>query len=204
MRICARSHRFALFNIAAFAVAVCVISSTDIDAAEKAELPAVGKEASDFELAALGGKKVKLSAAVKEGPVVLVVLRGYPGYQCPVCSRQVSQFVGKAGEFKAAGAQVLLVYPGPAKELQQRADEFLKDRKLPDGFRMLLDPDYEFTNAYNLRWNAVRETAYPSTFVIDANRMIRYAKISMSHGDRAPVDAVLKALAAAKQSEKGS
>jgi thioredoxin-dependent peroxiredoxin len=50
----------------------------------------------------------------------------------------------------------------------------------------------------------VRETAYPSTFVIDANRMIRYAKISMSHGDRAPVDAVLKALAAAKQSEKGS
>ncbi len=49
--------------------------------AEGAEnAPAVGAEAKDFELIALGGETVKLSKQTDAGPVVLVVLRGYPGY----------------------------------------------------------------------------------------------------------------------------
>lgn len=188
---------FRVFTIwmAALLVSTGAVRPNGVGAAEKDGLPAVGDEAPDFELKSLEGKTAKLSDALKDGPVVLVVLRGYPGYQCPACNAQVSQFLGKAKEFNAAGAQVLMVYPGPGKELPQRAGEFLKDRKLPDGFRLLLDPDYKFTNAYHLRWNAVRETAYPSTFVIDTNHKIRFAKISMAHGGRAPVDVVLKALA---------
>src|SRR5262249_25517184 len=50
--------------------------------------PKIGDEPKDFELTALGGEKVKLSKATESGPVVLVVLRGYPGYQCPICSGQ--------------------------------------------------------------------------------------------------------------------
>ena len=56
--------------------------------------PKVGDEAKDFELVALGGEKVKLSTLTAKGPVVLVVLRGYPGYQCPLCTRQFGQIVG--------------------------------------------------------------------------------------------------------------
>ena len=60
----------------------------------------------------------------------------------------------------------------------------------------MLDPDYEFTKAYHLRWEAKNETVYPATFVIDRERKIQFSKISMSHGGRASADEVLKALTA--------
>lgn len=163
-------------------------------AAEKP--PAVGQEAQDFELAALGGEKTKLSKLTEAGPVVLVVLRGYPGYQCPLCTRQAGEFLAKADLFKKAGATVVLVYPGPADGLKERAGEFVKGKDYPDHFRILLDPDYTFTAAYGLRWDAKNETAYPSTFVVDGGRKVTFAKVSKEHGDRAKVADVLKALAA--------
>ncbi len=178
-----RFRFFALF--AAFAAPACLSA---------ADAPKVGGEAKDFELTAIGGEKVKLSKAAESGPVVLVVLRGYPGYQCPLCTRQVGEFLGKADEFKKAGAQVVLVYPGPAEKLKERAGEFVKGKDYPAHVTLLLDPDYAFTNAYGLRWDAPNETAYPSTFVIDSKRKVLFAKTSTTHGDRAKVGDVLKAL----------
>jgi thioredoxin-dependent peroxiredoxin len=160
------------------------------------EFPKVGDTAADFELASVTGDKVKLSKVAESGPVVLIVLRGYPGYQCPACNQQVGQFVAQAAKFRAAGAKVLLVYPGPSQKLGQRAEEFLAGKTLPEGFQMLLDPDYTFTRAYHLRWNAPKETAYPSTFVIQPDRKITFARISETHGGRTKVDEVLKALPA--------
>ena len=58
----------------------------------------------------------------------------------------------------------------------------------------MLDPDFEFTVGYRLRWEAKNETAYPATFVVDSSGKITFAKISMSHGERASADEVLKAL----------
>lgn len=60
-----------------------------------------------------GEKTAKLSELTKTGPVVLVVLRGYPGYQCPICTRQVADLRRNADEFAKLGAKVVLVYPGP-------------------------------------------------------------------------------------------
>jgi peroxiredoxin len=125
---------------------------------------------------------------------VLVALRGFPGYQCPLCTAQVAQFVNRADRLQAAGASVILVYPGPADKLKRHAEEFIGDRSLPKPFRLLIDPDYSFTKAYALRWDAPHETAYPATFVIDKSRKIVFAKISKTHGDRAAVEDVLKAL----------
>lgn len=156
--------------------------------------PKVGDEAKDFELTAIGGEKVKLSKLGESGPVVLVVLRGYPGYQCPLCTRQFGEFRGKADEFKKAGAQVVFVYPGPADKLKEKAGEFVKGKDYPAHFTFLLDPDYSFTSAYGLRWDAKNETAYPSTFVLDAKRKVTFAKVSTGHGDRSKVADVLAAL----------
>jgi peroxiredoxin len=156
--------------------------------------PKVGGEAKDFELTAIGGEKVKLSKLTDAGPVVLVVLRGYPGYQCPLCTKQVGELIGKADEFKKAGAQVVLVYPGPADKLKEKAGEFVKGKDYPAHFTLVLDPDYGFTNAYGLRWDAKNETAYPSTFVLDAKRKVTLAKVSTTHGDRSKVDDLLKAV----------
>ena len=156
--------------------------------------PQVGMEAHDFELSDLGGTKHQLATAVKDGPVVLIVLRGYPGYQCPVCTKQVGQFLAAADKFQAKGARVLLVYPGPSKELPKHAADFVSGKTIPAGFHLLLDPDFTFTNAYGLRWEAPNETAYPSTFVIGKDRKVTFAKISKGHGDRSSVEEVLKAL----------
>ena len=160
--------------------------------------PKVGDKAPDFTLADVDGKSVSLAKLAGEAPVTLVVLRGYPGYQCPICSVQVADLVKHADELKSAGAEVVLVYPGPAENLSGRAKEFMKGRALPENFSFVTDPDYKFTESYGLRWDAPRETAYPSTFVIDKQGVVRYAKISKTHGGRAKTDEVLKALSAGK------
>ncbi len=177
-----------------FLLAASVFTASFASAAEAP--PAVGAIAKDFSLTAVDGEKVELSHLRKEGPVVLIVLRGFPGYQCPVCNMQVGQFLASAEKLKAAQANVVLVYPGPADGLKEHAHEFIRGKTLPKNFYLTLDPDYAFTNSYHLRWDAKNETAYPSTFVIDANGKITFAKVSQTHGGRASVEEVLKALAA--------
>jgi len=161
-----------------------------------AETPDLGNKAPAFTLATPEGKTVGLAALEKRGEVVLVVLRGYPGYQCPYCQKQVHDFEAHAQEFAARGAQVLLVYPGPRGELDEHAREFLShEDTLPPNFHLVIDPDYTFTNLYGLRWDAPHETAYPATFLIRRNGVIHYRKISHEHGDRTTAQQVLAELA---------
>ena len=161
--------------------------------------PDVGSKAPDFTLSTPEGAPVRLSELTAKGKVVLIVLRGYPGYQCPYCQRQAHDFQANADKFTAQGVQLLLVYPGPPADLDKRAQEFLaKQGSLPANFHLVIDPDYKFTNQYGLRWDAPHETAYPSTFLIDQSGIITSRKISHSHGDRATADDVLADLAKTK------
>jgi peroxiredoxin len=150
-----------------------------------AETPGVGAKAPDFTLSTPTGTSVQLGEQEMNGTVVLVVLRGFPGYQCPYCQKQAHDFAEHASEFAAKKASVLLVYPGPPAELDQRAKEFLeKQADLPANVQLVTDPDYKVTNLYGLRWDAPHETAYPSTFILDKQGKILFEKISHSHGDR--------------------
>lgn len=160
--------------------------------------PSVGDQAPDFTLTNVQGKKVTLSDHTAKAPVVLVVLRGYPGYQCPYCNVQVRDFLKNAESFAKAGARVVLIYPGPGEKLDERARDFLRDKPLPEHFDLLLDPDYKFTNLYGLRWDAPNETAYPATFLLDQTGKVFFAKISQSHGGRIKAEEVLEALAKRK------
>lgn len=160
--------------------------------------PAVGDKAKDFEATSVEGDDVKLSTLLKEGPVVLTVLRGNPGYQCPVCNIQVGDFLKNADKFAEAKATVVLVYPGPNKGLAEKAKEFIADRTIPGHFKVVVDSDMELVTSYGLRWDAPHETAYPSTFVIDKTGEIRYALVSKSHGGRAKSADVLKSLQSAR------
>ncbi|OYW20905.1 MAG: bacteriocin [Planctomycetales bacterium 12-60-4] len=188
-------HLFERFRLLA-ALAYFVTAAAQAPCMASDDPPKVGQTVADFELPALDGGTVKLSDAAKTGPVVLVVLRGFPGYQCPVCNKQVGQFLGQAEAFKAAGATVLMVYPGVKMNLKQRAEEFMTGKTLPDHFRLLVDGDYKFTNAYNLRWDAPNKTAYPSTFIIQPDMKVSFAVVSKTHGGRAQAGDVLKALSA--------
>jgi peroxiredoxin len=156
--------------------------------------PAVGQRAPDFELNNVAGKKVKLSDVLAGGPVVLVVLRGYPGYQCPFCTRQVHDFIAHEADFAKAGYRVVFVYPGPPGNLTGHAQEFLQNASFPASFEMLLDPGYSFTEAYGLRWNAPSETAYPSTFLLNRDGEVFFAMISKMHGGRSSAAEILAAI----------
>ncbi len=156
--------------------------------------PTVGEKPPDFALSTVNGKSVRLSELTAKGPVALIVLRGYPGYQCPYCNRQVQDFIQKAPDFAAAGVGIVMIYPGPPQDLGAKANEFLADKKLPENFDLLLDPGYEFTNLYGLRWDAPRETAYPSTFLIDRQGLIFFSKIVKEHGGRTTAAEILDAI----------
>lgn len=156
--------------------------------------PGVGEKAPDFTLAQIDGRTLTLSAELTRGPVVLIVGRGWVGYQCPFCNRQFGDFLKAAAQIESAGARVLWVYPGPADEVQKRAEEFASGRAFPPNFRFVLDPNYVLTSSYGLRWNAPQETAYPSTFVIDRKGIVRYALVSTSHDGRAAAATVIAEL----------
>lgn len=157
--------------------------------------PRVSDSAPDFTLKTLDHQSVHFNELVTKSRVVLVVLRGWPGYQCPICARQAHDFVRHADQFKKDNAQVIMVYPGPAEDLQAHAAEFLHDKNWPKDFILVLDPDYTFTRAYGLRWDAPKETAYPSTFIVSQAGKVLYAHISRGHGDRVSAETVLAKLA---------
>ena len=185
-------HRFLTLRLVPFVLAATAVSLA------AATPPAVGERAPDFALSTLRGTSVRLSEVTSRGIVVLLVLRGYPGYQCPFCNRQVQDFIQQAQGFAEAGALVVMVYPGPAQDLGQRATEFVADKKLPDNFELLMDPGYKFTNLYGLRWDAPDETAYPSTFLIDGTGVVFFEKISKEHGGRTTAAQIMDVLSKLK------
>jgi peroxiredoxin len=166
-------------------VILILLSTLFFGAPGFAATPAIGAKAPDFALSTPTGKAVRMSKERQGHELVLVVLRGFPGYQCPYCVRQVHDFIEHASDFAAKNTRVLLVYPGPQANLDQQAKEFLeKQAELPSNIVLVTDPDYAVTNMYGLRWDAPHETAYPSTFILDKKGTIVFEKISHSHGDR--------------------
>jgi len=66
---------------------------------------------------------------------------------------------------------------------------------LPANVHLALDPDYTFTNLYGLRWDANGETAYPSTFLIHADKTVVFSH-GQYHSDFTPVTDMLMVIAA--------
>jgi peroxiredoxin len=177
-----------IFSSASLALAGLVLFSADGFAAP----PQTGQVAPRFTLNSLSGQRVTVPAAGSK--TALIVLRGFPGYQCPLCKRQVQDFIRNAQAFQELDIKVVMVYPGPAAELEAKAKEMMLDKSLPANFELLLDPGYQFTNLYGLRWDAPKETAYPATFLINGKGEIYFAKISNSHGGRATAAEAIEAI----------
>ncbi len=176
---------------AMFALAAATLLAGHAQAAPAA--PDKGDAAPTVEVPGLDGQPVDLAETFAEGDTVLVVLRGFPGYQCGICSRQATAILAAADRFAEAGLRVVMVYPGPSTGLEGKANEFLGGKTLPAPISMVLDPDYKLVNAYGIRWDAPRETAYPATFLIEQGGQVAWAKVSQSHGGRTSVDAILEA-----------
>jgi peroxiredoxin len=176
-----------------FVTAILLILSIPVFSAEEGKVKN-GDKALNFMLKTIQGDKVSLKELYKEKPVVLVVLRGWPGYQCPICTRQVGGLVAEADNFSKHGAAVLFVYPGPSEELTAHGKEFSEEYQFPENFYFTLDPNYIMVNKYGLRWDEPKETAYPSTYVIDKKGKVIFAKVSHSHGGRSTPEEIFEAL----------
>lgn len=164
------------------------------DKSERTSPPRAGDVAPDFTLPDLGDAEISLEKLRNDGPVVLVVLRGYPGYQCPLCRKQVANLIAWKKAFAEKHARVVLIYPGSVDLLTGKAKEFMGKTELPEHFTMLLDRDFEMIQKYGLRWDAPGETAYPATFVIGRDGKIALAVVSDSHGGRAETKRVIEAI----------
>ncbi|MGV3485250.1 MAG: redoxin domain-containing protein [Planctomycetaceae bacterium] len=157
--------------------------------------PAVGEAAPDFKLPVVGEDEfLSLSDAIESGPVAVVVLRGYPGYQCPLCNDQVAALANRAAALGNLTKRVILVYPGEASVLEEHAEEFIGSRTLPEPLVLVRDPDMKMVTAYGLRWDAPNETAYPAAFVINRHGQVKWSKISDSHGGRASAQEIVEQL----------
>ncbi|NNE01431.1 MAG: redoxin domain-containing protein [Pirellulaceae bacterium] len=172
-------------------IATIAVASDNQDEGPK-PLP-VGEKAINFDLPQVGEDTyVELQREYGKGPVVVIVLRGYPGYQCPLCNRQVGALINRAKALKAKTHKVILVYPGEASELERHAEQFMGSRSVPEPLVLVRDPGMKMVTAWGLRWNAPHETAYPATYVIRSNGRVAWRKISDSHAGRTTVEEILR------------
>ena len=157
--------------------------------------PEVGQRAIDFELTIVKGEGyLSLSDTYKEGPTVLIFLRGLPVYKCTIDASQVNALVNRAKVLAQSAHRVVLVYPGRAEGLERHAEQFLASRKLPEPLVIVRDDDMNIVNQWGLRWDSPRETAYPATFVLDQYGRIAWKKVSRSHAERSSIEEILKEL----------
>ena len=182
-----------------FSIAIPCLLTFTVSAEKLTVGPKEGSKIDLFSGTTINGGEFQLSKLIEKGSVVLVMLRGFPGYQCPVCSTQVAGYIAKAEEFeKQRNTPVVFIYPGKVKNLEMRAKEFTAPLEeqvdLPSNFIFVLDQDYKITNLLGLRWDTPKETAYPAAFVIDHDGYIQYAKVSDNHRGRATADEILEFL----------
>jgi peroxiredoxin len=137
---------------------------------------------------------ISLSDEYKKGGVVVIVLRGYPGYHCPICTQQLGSLANRAQTLAQETHRVILVYPGEKTSLERRAKQFTGSRRLRDPLVVVRDDGMEMVEQWGLRWNARNETAYPATYIIDRNGRVRWKKVSKTHADRSSVQEILREL----------
>ena len=166
--------------------------------------PAVGGRAADFTLRALDGTTVQLSKELAKGePIVLVVLRGWPGYQCPFCTRQFGDYLANATRFDKVGLACSSSTRGPGEGLREHA-EALSPR--PGNAQGLSSPARSRLCLYERIWAAL-ECAAGDGLPVDVRGRRDGRDVlpqtSRGHGDRVTADAVLKVIARMTQPPRG-
>jgi peroxiredoxin Q/BCP len=124
----------------------------------------VGDVAPDFTLPGTGDRDYTLSE-YRGTPVVLVF---YPGDNTPVCTKQLNQYTNDIGEFAALGAQVLAISPQSVE-----SHDGFSDEQGGFAFPLLADEGKKVGEAYGIL--GPLGFYRRSTFVVDAEGVVRYA-----------------------------
>ena len=171
----------------------------------------VGDRAPDFELPNASGKRVKLSALLEHGPVVVT---WYRGAWCPYCNIALRGFQKVLPEIKAEGASLVAVSP-------QTPDNSLTTvEKDGLGFEVLSDRGNKVAHTFGVAYkvpavvveqlkgrldlskyngDSSNELPLGATYVIDRQGVIRYAFVDGDYRKRAEPSAVVAALRGLKK-----
>jgi peroxiredoxin len=137
------------------------------------------------------GETIDLASYRGKKHVVLIVMRGFPGYVCPSCSAQTSRLIGNYPEFVKRNAEVLVVFPGARDHLP----DFVKASQAEAAntavpFPILLDENFQAVDQLHIRG----DLAKPSTYLIDKQGQVRFAYVGATSADRPSVKALLQQL----------
>ena len=142
----------------------------------------IGDRAPEFTLSGPGGRTVSLSDYAGK-PVVLVF---YPGDDSPVCTKQLNAYNDGLEEFEALDAQIVGI---SAQDVASK-DAFVAKHGFD--FPLLADTDKEVAAAYG----TLGPIGFPrrSTFIIDADGVIRYAHRASAGLTYRPVSELIEEL----------
>jgi peroxiredoxin len=163
-----------------------------------------GTTAPDFELPNAVGDLVRLSDLLQEGPVILSF---YRGEWCPFCNLELRALQRAMEDVEAAGATLVAVSPNtPDISLTTVEKHGLTFQVLSDHdnlvakqFNLVYEMTPENIENYRAKGRDVPamngtdkwELPIPATYVIDTDRVIRYAFVETNHRMRAePADVV--------------
>lgn len=157
----------------------------------------VGDRAPEFELPDASGRPVRLSQALKRGPVLLVF---YPGDFSPVCTRQLCGYRDGYARFESLGVQML----GISDDTIDKHRRFTEEHKFP--FALLADPQREVIDAYAGTGMMSGGRAHRANFLVGQDGRLAYVfveKVSLFHrGADELFEAVRAALQAPAQPPK--
>jgi len=138
----------------------------------------------DFELDDSDGHRVRLSALLADGPVVLFF---YPRASSSGCTRESCHFRDLAAEFAAAGAQRVGISTDPVAAQRKFATEHSFD------YPLLSDPDGAVAKAFGVKRRFGPLPVKRKTFVIETDRRL-IAEISSEVNMNTHADEALDAL----------
>jgi len=127
------------------------------------------------------GKPVDLASYHGKSNVVLVVVKGLPekdarfrGQFCPGCLAQLNSLTANYAEFQKRNAEIVMIFPGPDKELPR----FLSEGLVADGnptvpFRLVPDSDLKAVKSLGIEGDWAR----PSTYILDKGGSVVFAYV---------------------------
>lgn len=154
----------------------------------------VGETAPDFLLVSDSGKTVTLSSI--KGTKVVVF---YRAYWCPFCVRQLADM----RNLKQEGFTILAISPDPIERLKETKSKVAKDGKGDIPFALLSDPGSKTVNAFGVydptyARQDVDGIPRASIFILDKDRKVVWANVSMDYKKRPTLDEIRVELAKVK------
>ncbi len=128
-------------------------------------------------------------------PAVVLVMRGFSGQVCLYCAAQTAAVANRIADFRAADAEVLVVYPGPAESIVSFVAAVQTLRQEPSPMALALDPALLLVRALGVEGNLARPTA----LVLDKEGAVTYAYAGTTIADRPTVEDLLREVAKASR-----